>query len=250
VSAAEDGIFLLLNDRVHQNIHDYVNDGMTVSIWQDGGVTESHAATSEAGPLSVRTISEVDELRALADPTRLALLSALMDLRNGELPIMSVKELAGRLGEPQTKLYRHIKQLEAVGLVKVAATRMVSGILEQRYQASQRDFDIAGGLLRRHAPESEAVLHAMISNFRDDLIVAMRAESLAPEAADPAPEYLRPKLFAFEARVTPEQAEQIRARLGEITQEIAAADSHGSPPGSVPVSVFIGYYSPPEPDES
>jgi DNA-binding transcriptional ArsR family regulator len=225
-----------------------VNDGTAVSIWQDRGVTESQTeAAGEAGPLAVRTISEVEELRALADPTRLALLSALMDQRNGELPIMSAKELAARLGEPQTKLYRHIKQLEAVGLIKVAATRMVSGILEQRYQASQRDFDIAGGLLRRHAPESEAVLHAMISNFRDGLMVAMRAESLAPDEAAPRPEHLRSKLFAFEARVSPEQAEAIRARLGEITQEIAAADSHDAPPGSVPVSIFIGYYSPPDP---
>jgi DNA-binding transcriptional ArsR family regulator len=249
VSAAEGSIFLLLNGRVIQNIHVYVNDGMTVSIWQDGGVTESHAAAGGAGPY-IRTISEVDELRALADPTRLALLSALMDQRNGELPIMSAKELAARLDEPQTKLYRHIKQLEAVGLIKVAATRMVSGILEQRYQANQRDFDIASGLLRRHAPESEAVLHAMISNFRDGLMVAMRAEGLAPDDASPPPEHLRPKLFAFEARVSPEQAEAIRARLGEVTLEIAAADSHEAPPGSVPVSIFIGYYSPPEADEA
>jgi DNA-binding transcriptional ArsR family regulator len=250
VSTAEAGIFLLLNDRVHQNIHANVNDGTVVSIWQDGGVTESHAEASEAGLPAVRMISDVDELRALADPTRLALLSALMDQRNGELPIMSAKELAARLGEPQTKLYRHIKQLEAVGLVKVAATRMVSGILEQRYQASQRDFDIASGLLRRHGPESEAVLHAMISNFRDGVLVAMRDESLAPDAAAPAPEYRRPKLFAFESRVSPEQAEQIRARLGDITQEIAAAESDVPPPGSVPITVFIGYYSPPDPDEA
>jgi DNA-binding transcriptional ArsR family regulator len=214
------------------------------------GVTESHAeAAGEAGPLSVRTISEVDELRALADPTRLALLSALMDQRNGKLPIMSAKELAARLGEPQTKLYRHIRQLEAVGLIRVAATRMVSGILEQRYQASQRDFGIATGLLRRHGPESEAVLHAMISNFRDGVLVALRDESLDPEAAVPAPDYRRPKLFAFEARVSPEQAEEIRTRLGDITLEIAAAESETPPPGSVPISVFIGYYIAPEPDD-
>jgi DNA-binding MarR family transcriptional regulator len=41
---------------------------------------------------------------------------------------MSVKELAEELGEPQTKLYRHVKQLEAAGLIRIAASRMVSGI--------------------------------------------------------------------------------------------------------------------------
>jgi len=84
----------------------------------------------------IREIDSVEELRALADPVRLAILSALdMHVPGGELPVMSVKELAQHLGEPQTKLYRHVKQLEAAGLVEVAATRMVSGILEQRYRA-------------------------------------------------------------------------------------------------------------------
>jgi DNA-binding transcriptional ArsR family regulator len=217
-------------------------------MWQDGAVTEPGAyASGEAEPLAVRTISEVDELRALADPTRLALLSALMHQRGNELPVMSVKELAASLGEPQTKLYRHIKQLEAVGLIRVAATRMVSGILEQRYQASQRDFDIASGLLRRHASESEAVLHAMISNFRDGVLGAMREESHNPEGA--GPEYRRTKLFAFESRVTQDQAEAIRARIADVVQEVSAFNSEVTPPDSVPVSVFIGYYSPPEPDE-
>ncbi len=54
----------------------------------------------------VREIDTVEGLRALADPVRLAILSAL-DTRvpDGALPVMSVKELAQRLGEPQTKLY-------------------------------------------------------------------------------------------------------------------------------------------------
>lgn len=45
-----------------------------------------------------------------------------------------MKKLAKHLGEPQAKLYQHVKQLEAAGLIEVAATRMVSGILEQRYR--------------------------------------------------------------------------------------------------------------------
>jgi DNA-binding transcriptional ArsR family regulator len=44
---------------------------------------------------------------------------------------MSVKELAQHLGEPQTKLYRHVKQLEAAGLIEVAATRMVDRARKQ-----------------------------------------------------------------------------------------------------------------------
>ena len=61
----------------------------------------------------IREIDSVEGLRTLADPFRLAILAAL-DTRvpDGALPVMSVKELAQRLGEPQAKLYRHVKQLD------------------------------------------------------------------------------------------------------------------------------------------
>src|ERR1039457_5760397 len=98
-------------------------------------------------PPPVRTVDTSDALKAMADPTRLAILAALMKSRH-DLPVMSVKELAAELGEPQTKLYRHVRQLEAAGLIKVASTRMVSGILEQRYQACQQDLMLGRGFLQ------------------------------------------------------------------------------------------------------
>src|SRR5580692_12482661 len=118
----------------------------------------------------VREIDSVEGLRALADPVRLAILSAL-DTRvpDGALPVMSVKELAQHLGEPQTKLYRHVKQLEAAGLIEVAATRVVSGIVEQRYRASQRDLTIRapGGLLKDpdRASDAEAAARNVLGHF-------------------------------------------------------------------------------------
>jgi DNA-binding transcriptional ArsR family regulator len=58
---------------------------------------------TEAAPQAVRTVDNVDMLKAIADPTRVAILAALMKTRQ-DLPVMSVKELAAELGEPQTKL--------------------------------------------------------------------------------------------------------------------------------------------------
>jgi DNA-binding transcriptional ArsR family regulator len=221
---------------------------MSVSMWQDGGVTESQPeATEETEPLAVRTISEVESLRALADPTRLALLNVLMPARQGELPVMSVKELAAALREPQTKLYRHVKQLEAAGLIRVAATRMVSGILEQRYQARQRDLAFDSGFLSEHVDESEAALQAFFSNFRDGFFAAFRDTRLEPDAAPEAPGSLRPTLFSYEARVSPERAAEIKSKLQAVMSSI---DDEAETPGDVPVSVFIGYYTRPDPEES
>ncbi|HYS40718.1 MAG TPA: helix-turn-helix domain-containing protein, partial [Pseudonocardiaceae bacterium] len=103
-------------------------------------------------PLPVRAVDDVETLKALSDPTRVAILRALMDGSPTRPAVMSVKELAERLGEPQTKLYRHVKQLADRGLIRVAETRIVSGIVEQRYQSGQVSLEFEPGFLGRHAP--------------------------------------------------------------------------------------------------
>jgi DNA-binding transcriptional ArsR family regulator len=182
----------------------------------------------------VREIDSVEELRALADPVRLAILSAL-DTRvpDGALPVMSVKELAQRLGEPQTKLYRHVKQLEAAGLIEVAATRMVSGILEQRYRARQRDLRLSAALFQRHADESEAAVRSAFDAFLTGLFDRARKEDRPPDGPD------KPVMLVFDGRVSPEAAERIRARVADVTREMAEAEA-----GDMPVRVAIGFYRP------
>jgi DNA-binding transcriptional ArsR family regulator len=180
----------------------------------------------------VREIDSVDGLRALADPVRLAILSALTArVPGGELPVMSVKELAQHLGEPQTKLYRHVKQLEAAGLIEVAATRLVSGILEQRYRARQRDLRLSAALIRQHADETEAAVRSAFDAFLTRLFEQARKEDWPPDAPE------RPVMLVAEERVSAEAAERIRTRLAEVPREIAEADA-----GDVLVSVAIGFY--------
>jgi DNA-binding transcriptional ArsR family regulator len=180
----------------------------------------------------VREIDSVQELRALADPVRLAILSALdTHAPDGELPVMSVKELAQHLGEPQTKLYRHVKQLEAAGLIEVAATRMVSGILEQRYRARQRDLRLSAALFRQHADESETAVRSAFDAFLTGVFNRARKQDWPSDGPD------KPVMLVYDDRVSPEAAERIRARLEDVTQEIARAEA-----GDTPVSVAIGFY--------
>jgi DNA-binding transcriptional ArsR family regulator len=191
----------------------------------------------------VREIDSVQGLRALADPVRLAILSALdTHAPGGELPVMSVKELAQHLGEPQTKLYRHVKQLEAAGLIEVAATRMVSGILEQRYRARQRDLRLSAALFRQHADETEAAVRSAFDAFLTGVFDRARKRDWPPDGPDGPDGQVgqdKPVLLVFDDRVSPEAAERIRARLEEVTQEIARAEA-----GDIPVRVAVGFYRP------
>jgi DNA-binding transcriptional ArsR family regulator len=219
-----------------------MNDGMIVSIWQDVSM-EQFPVEAEAGPLAVRAVDDIEMLKAMADPTRLAILAALM--KSGQnLPVMSVKELAAELGEPQTKLYRHVKQLEAAGLIRVAGTRLVSGILEQRYQACQRDLTLARGFLYEHADESEQVVEAVLERYFDGFRHAFRAGRLAGNEIPAEESYRKPVLFYSDLKLSPAQAAELVGKLKEI-MDSQKHDGSEDPDG-VTLNLLIGCYVPVE----
>ena len=218
------------------------------SVWncrfRHSGTGFMEQRLAEGQPPPVRTVDNVDALKAMADRTRLAILAALMKSRH-DLPVMSVKELAAELGEPQTKLYRHVRQLEAAGLIKVASTRMVSGILEQRYQACQQDLMLGRGFLQEHANESEAAVQAVLDRYRDGFFAAFRADQ-ASEGDVPAGElYRKPVLFMSDLRVSPAKAAELRHKLEEIMNDLN--DEKTEDPDGVPLSLLIGCFVPAQP---
>ncbi len=190
---------------------------------------------------TVRAVTDVATLKALADPLRLAILTALMRTSSR---IMSVKELAAELGEPQTKLYRHVKQLESAGLIRVAASRLVSGILEQRYQACQTDLRLGPGFMRddAEADDSAALVAAVLDQYRERFFAARAA---APGQDQPGPSFRRPVMSMAGTRVSQARAAAIRDRLQEIIDELDQPDDEAE--DSVPVDVLIGFFSPSEP---
>ena len=196
----------------------------------------------------MREVSDVDALKALADPTRLRMLRAMMGAETrGELPVVSVKELAEQLGEPQTKLYRHVKVLESAGLIHVAATRLVSGIVEQRYQASQRDVIFHGpGLASAEgavAQDMEAAVATVLDSYRQRLFMAARSGQLPAGELDSGESYRKSMLLLSEGRVSRERAAAARLKLQEVLEELGDAPDD---PDGIPVNVLIGFFSPVE----
>jgi DNA-binding transcriptional ArsR family regulator len=216
-----------------------MNDGMIVRIWQDVLMEQPLA---EAEPQAIRTVDSVDALKAMADPTRQAILAALMKTRH-DLPVMSVKELAAELGEPQTKLYRHVRQLEAAGLIRVASTRMVSGILEQRYQACQQDLRLGGGFLREHVEESIGVMQAALDRFRDGFLAVFGEDrESAGDDVRAAEIYRKPMLSLSDVKISSAKAAELRAKLEEIVNDLN--DDKTEDPAGIQVSLLIGCYVP------
>src|ERR1043165_9400136 len=92
---------------------------------------DAPAMPDDAPPEAERLISDAETLKALSDPLRLRILETMVT-RAAEP--WSVKELATAMGVPQTRLYHHIDLLVERDLIRAAAQRVVSGIIETRYR--------------------------------------------------------------------------------------------------------------------
>jgi DNA-binding transcriptional ArsR family regulator len=191
-------------------------------------------------PSPVRVITQAEELKAMSDPTRLAILVTLTRSRSGDLPVMSVKELAQALGEPQTKLYRHVRQLESVGLIRVASSRMVSGILEQRYQAAQRDVLLAPLSLRENTDEALAVAQAVLDRFTDGFFASYMAAG--PGSPGWQEGDWKASMMAGAAKLSPARAAEVRTKLAEVLAWFDEPDSDD--PDAEEMNLLIGYYRP------
>jgi DNA-binding transcriptional ArsR family regulator len=95
--------------------------------------------------IEYRRVDDAATMKALGDPLRLHLMRVLGRGARVKPRIMTVKQLAEELGEPTTKLYRHIKQLLAVELIQVAELRLVGGIVEQSFRVAQAGWGVDPG---------------------------------------------------------------------------------------------------------
>ncbi|MGY3677885.1 helix-turn-helix domain-containing protein [Streptomyces sp. TE33382] len=195
----------------------------------------------------VREVDDVETLKALSDPLRLAILRTMMnDVRASH----RVKEIARLLDQPTTRLYRHIKVLEAAGLIKVAQTRMVSGIQESQYRVAQFALRLSRDLLAApgNAGELADAFAATLNDFRDRLvrdIISGRFQP-EPEAAE-KPDPLGPMVVALDRRLTPERATEFRSRLSALMEEFNRPDDEEN--AVVPVEFLLLFWAPKEPTE-
>jgi DNA-binding transcriptional ArsR family regulator len=208
-----------------------------------------NASRDAAAAPGLRIVDDIDTLKALADPLRVTILQVMMGRSGHGLRSWTAKELAAELVEPQTKLYRHIKHLEERGLLRVAETRLVSGITEQRYVAAQNDIQLSRDILgeESHADDTAAVVAASIGSYRDRLLAAVRSgrvEFNPPVAAEP---YRRPLVILADARLSPDRASEFRGRLAALVSEFL--DDPDQEEG-VPMNVMVAAYSGADPDGS
>jgi DNA-binding transcriptional ArsR family regulator len=111
---------------------------------------------------SHRTLTGEAEISAYLHHTRMAILAALHDER------ATISQIAERLGVHPANLTRHVRTLEAAGLVVLVEKRETGRNLEKYYEASARSFDVAPEARGLRAPHRIA-----LSLVRSDLSAAL-----------------------------------------------------------------------------
>ncbi|HEU0163766.1 MAG TPA: helix-turn-helix domain-containing protein [Thermomicrobiales bacterium] len=137
-----------------------------------GEVEQERNTDDQLRESNVRVIDDPETLRLIADPLRLRLLELL------RAQPRTVTELADLLDVQRTKLYYHVKLLEAHDLIAVDRTRVVSGITEKRYRVTAYQLSVDKALLG--APDSgqeplDLLLSFILGEAAADIRRAVRA---------------------------------------------------------------------------
>lgn len=197
-------------------------------------------------------IEDLETLKVVADPLRLQIVEIM-----GEHP-HTVKQVGQKLDLPASKLYYHINLLEKHGLISIASTRVVSGIVEKSYQTSAHQFRVKRGLLNPGSRSEDGdnagiFVDAFLDNAKQDIKENVSA-GLIDLSGEGSPFGLN--ISRNTARLTIEQAAQFQERLQELMKEFSHHSEGGANADQQSYAVMFAMYPtlrgsrPPESDDA
>jgi DNA-binding transcriptional ArsR family regulator len=216
----------------------------------EGGLEEALPLGPQPLPelIEFRHIDDAATMKAFADPLRMKIMRVLEKHVHTDPRIMTVKQIAEELGEPTTKLYRHIKQLLAVDLIQVAELRLVGGIVEQRYRVAQKALGINPSRPEMRetlmSEEMFGVFGAAIDEFFELYESALRSGRtyLRPQDSLDNPPHVRPVGAIADFRVPREKAVEFAERFHALVKEFTGQpDKHAE--DGVNVNLLAMFYA-------
>jgi len=168
-------------------------------------------------------ITDLETLKVISAPLRVQILERIGLASNAD-QLTTVKQLSEDLDIPPTKLYYHINLLEKHGLIQIAETKVVSGIIEKYYQiAAQRiraDLDISKNTnIDRN--EGMALAHSSIATMFDaaKINVEKSFQCRLEETQEGEPESVAMLTSQTLMQLSPEQAQDFISRVNDLISE-------------------------------
>ena len=193
-------------------------------------------------PEDIFIIESVETLKVVADPLRLKILELLRGAPH------TVKQLGAALHTPLKKLYYHVNLLEEHGLIRVASTRVVSGIIEKQYQVTAYRLSVDHALLspaEAGGDSLDAFLSMILDHVKSEIKKGVRAGLIQPGQEKSLQE--RGLLLGRRwIRMSPSRADEFLLRLKELEHEFETPQ-----PGEETLlyEILLGMY-PTEPPDS
>lgn len=188
---------------------------------------------SKPEQVDVMTLTELEQVRVLADPLRLRIVEKLCDDE------LTTKQVAETLGEKPTKLYHHVEALEKIGLIRQTRTKRNRGTLERYYIAVARRFKADAGLFAGDtAPPGAEPLQSVVST-----IVETTARELGDLAAHADVPDAEKGLLSFLYLEADQSAiDRIQRRLQKLLKDIAALDGNKKDPTQRKYRMTLAFY--------
>ena len=166
-----------------------------------------------AGSSPAFVLSDLKQVKALADPLRQAVLGGFC----GEPK--TTKQIAQHLGEKATKLYHHVARLERVGLLKLVKKRQNRGTVEKYYQAVGKKFAVHpklfGDFPKGKKSPIERALASAFDSALEEIRQGLEVKLLGTGAQHPVAVFGQAQI-----RATPKQAMRLRAQIEGLMKKV------------------------------
>lgn len=168
-------------------------------------------------------ISDLAQVRLLADPLKLKLIQAF-----AESP-KTVRDVATELDENLTRLYRHVDALLEAGLIEITREEKKRGTVERTFQAVARRFEVEHSLFAGDDGGNDA-MREFLRTGEEELLAA-----LAKGDRDPLAMRLR-------IRASPRQLTALRTALEEWLASAEALAESGKDDDTEEAGVLVAFY--------
>lgn len=192
----------------------------------------------EAGD-EILIVTDLATLRIVSEPTRLRIVELLREQPR------TVKALAAALAVPPTRLYYHVKLLEEHGVIRVTATRTVSGILEKTYAATASRLSLDRSLLSPGEALDDEGVEALLTFVIDGAKTEIR-NGVARGRIDPANKNVAAgglTLGRVWFMLTPDRLAEFDRRIDALLEEFGSRETPTEPePGANLYELLLGLY--------
>ncbi len=186
-------------------------------------------------PTDELVIEDLETLKVMADPLRLR-------IRELMTTPCTVKQIAGMLDIPATKLYYHINLLEKHRLIVVVDAKIVSGIIERHYQVAARTIRVSPHLLAGADENAESIdlsINTLFEDTRTDLFSSIKDGAV--DLDENAVAHCGAKLTAMRLRLTDKQAQALFTEMNDLLERFTQQSNDNRARGMVNTRIYKAF---------